>query len=600
MQKKILHLNKIIFQQAEKFGQRAFIYHKNDDTNVWEPVSWNTFATEVRLIGKALISLGVKEGDRVGIFSQNMYQHLVVDFANFAIKAVSVPIYATSSPSQLNAIISNASIDVLFVGETEQLETLHAIKPVKKVVVFDDEADISEFNDAQTYTSLLKKSFDKAVDTEFENRLAKESEDDLMNILYTSGTTGQPKGVEIRQSNYTEFIRIHNERFSLIDKSDISLSFLPLSHVFERAWTYFCIYKGVTIYLCHFPSDVEECMKEVRPTAMCAVPRYWEKVYAAVQSKVDESNFISRQFYYWALAVGKKYNLNYKRHNKHANTSVSAYYKMFSRPLFNKIKREIGLDRGRFFACAGAKLSDEINEYMHSIGLNLCYGYGLTESTASVSCFLSENIHYVIGSAGRIMPDVKVRISQDGEILLKGKTLTKGYFNNPDATKRAFTEDGWFRTGDSGFIDMHNNLYVTDRIKDMFKTAGGKFIAPQQLENLMIEDNFVEQAVAIGNERKYVSMLIVPKFSELEQWAKEHNLKWKDNEELIALPEVYRLFKSIVDKRTGHLARYERIKRFSLLPSCFTMEQGHLTNTLKIKRKVINEMFKTVIDAMYN
>lgn len=604
MKQTIPHLSKLMFNQAEKFGDRNFVFSRNDNTSEWEPVSWRTFSIHTKLVAKALISLGVKEGDRIGIFSYNLCRHLEADFATYAIKGVTVPLYPTSSAFQVKFIVEDSGIETIFVGEQEQVDIIARVagssKRLKRVVVMDDNSDISALKNAIRFSDLLKMTSGSAIDAEFEQRFNKESEDDLLSIIYTSGTTGRPKGVTFHQSNYTEFLRIHREFFPIVDKSDIVLSFLPLTHIFEKAWIYYCIDRGATIYMNHLPNEIERHLQEVHPTAMCAVPRFWEKIYAAILKEVEDANHFSKKYFLFAMKIGRRYNLDYKRFGLHAKKDISAYYKIFARPLFNKIKKRIGIDRGRFFPCAGAKLSNEINEFFHAMGINLAYGYGLTESTASVSCFPSNNVNYKIGSVGRIMPGVKVRISQDGEILLKAKTITKGYYNDPDANARVFTEDGWFRTGDGGFIDMNDNLYLTDRIKDMFKTAGGKFIAPQLLEGLITNDPMVSQAVAIGNERKYVSMLIVPDFEVLEKWAKENKLEYKTIEELLSKPEIQALYKKVVDLRTGGLARYEQIKRFTLLPHKFTVEQGHLTSTMKIRRNVISNLYAEVIEAMYN
>lgn len=597
------HLNKLVFEQAKRYGKRAALYFRDDETAKWMPLSWNDLALKVKLMGKALISLGVKPTDKVGIFSQNMYQHIVADFANFTAKAVSIPLYATSTAEQISYIVDDSQMDTIFVGEKYQFETavkvLSTSKFLKRIIVFDNKVDITGCEQAVYFDSLLTKPFSDAVDAEYEKRSAMDSEDDLMSILYTSGTTGQPKGVTLHQYNYTECIRIHAIRLAITTDKDTSMAFLPLTHVFERGWTYVCMFMGVTIYINHLPNEIQERVLEVHPTLMCAVPRYWEKVYAAVNAKIDSSPGMLRKLFKWAIKIGYEYNLKYRKEGKHAPAGLATKYKLIAKPLFNKVKVAAGIERGKYFPTAGAKLSDEICEFFHAIGINICLGYGLTESTATVCSFPPENKHYVIGSVGKIMPDLGVKISNDGEILLKGKTITAGYYNRPDANAEAFTADGWFRTGDAGYIDMDNNLYITDRIKDLFKTAGGKYIAPQMLENLVSDSRYVEQSVAIGNERKYVSMLLVPSFKDLSEWATERGLKWKTKEELIKLPEVVAMYQEIIDKRNEGLARYEQIKKFTLLPNVFTMEQGHLTNTLKIKRKVIGELFAKEINAMY-
>lgn len=599
------HLNKLIFEQAKRYHNRVALYHRSNTSSKWESVTWDDLAVQVRLIGKALIEMGVKCGDRVGIFSQNMYESIVADFANFYAKAVTVPLYATSTSIQIDYILANAGINVLFVGEKYQFdvacEILRDSSILRKVIVFDNSVDISGCDKAVYFSDLLKKSVSPSTDKEAEKRNAVNLDDDLMTILYTSGTTGFPKGVMLTQSNYAECLNRSLVRFKGVNDKDITITYLPLSHIFEKMWTYFCLLNGVTIYINHLPDEIKQSLQDVHPTVMCAVPRFWEKIYAIMMDKVENAMPHSRRIYYkWILSLGKRYNLNFKRKGLHSPKGLSAAYKIFARPVFRKAERTIGIERGKVFPCAGAKLSDDINEFFHSIGINICYGYGLTESTATVSCFPTENKYYKIGSVGKIIEGMDVKISPDGEILIKGKSVTSGYYNNQEANDEAFTEDGWFRTGDSGFVDMYNNLYLTDRIKDLFKTAGGKYVAPQMIESLIGGSKFVEQAVAIGNEHKYVSMLIVPSFTNLESWATENKLKWKTREDLLSHPDVKALYRDIIDKRSGILARFEQVKRFTLLPQPFTMEQGHLTNTLKIRRKVINEMFKAEIDAMYD
>ncbi len=403
----------------------------------------------------------------------------------------------------------------------------------------------------------------------------------------------------LHQYNYSEIMRTHNEILSMLNDKDTSMCFLPLTHVFERAWTYFCLQKGIAVYVNKDTAAIASIMPEVRPTVMCAVPRYWEKVYAAVQAKIESSPSLIQKLFRYSIKLGYKRNLEYKRYGKRSPLNIGLPYKFIAKPLFNKVKKVAGIDNGRLFPVAGARLSDEINEFLHALDIKICYGYGLTESCATVCCYDANMKNYIIGSVGKIIPDLQVKISNEGEILLKGKTITSGYYKRPDANKEAFTEDGFFRTGDAGYLDMDNNLYITDRIKDLFKTAGGKYIAPQMLETLISDDALVEQAVAIGNERKYVSMLIVPDYTVLEPWAKGKGIDYASRAELIKKPEVIGLYEGMINTRNQGLARYEQIKRITLLEKAFTMEQGHLTNTLKIKRKVVNELFAKEINAMY-
>lgn len=596
------HLSNLVQNGAEKYGERAALLYKEHDNGPWIELSWNRMYQETHQLSLALIQLGVCEHDTIGIFSQNLYQAIVCDFAAIGIHATVVPLYATSTASQIEYIAQDAEIKWLFVGEQYQYDTaceaaVH-LPQLKRVIALDKAVVLQDKVPSVFYDDLLQTNA-HTHENELNIRLSHCGEEDLISILYTSGTTGNPKGVTLHQYNYTEALRIHEERLAITTDKDTSIAFLPLTHVFERTWDYFCLEHGVTIYINHLPANIQQTVAEVKPTLMCSVPRYWEKVYAAINAKIESTPAIMRLFFRWAISIGHKYNLKYKRLGKHAPTILSLRYKCFARPLFKVVKKLIGIERGKYFPTAGARLSDEINEFLHAIGINICYGYGLTESTATVCCYLPENREYIIGSIGRIMPSVEVKISNEGEILLKGKTITAGYYKRDEANKESFTEDGWFRTGDAGYIDMSHNLYLTDRIKDLFKTAGGKYIAPQNIEGMLINDKYIEQAAVIGNEHKYVTALIVPNFAQLKAYAYEHKLSYNDSTDLLDLPQIAELFNERIALYNSKLARYEQIKKFTLLSKPFTMEQGHLTNTLKLKRAVINKLFAKEIALMY-
>lgn len=596
-------LSTLIHQQAKKYGNRAALYGRNDETGTWDGISWEEMDKTVEGLAAGIIGLGVKSNDRVGIFSQNMCEIVMADFGNYSAHAITVPLYATSTIAQVEFIVDDSEIGIIYVGEQYQydvaLEVMRKSKYLRNIIAIDPKIDLKGEKNAIRYSDLLAEGLKNPRTEEITARKALASDDDLVNILYTSGTTGNPKGVMLHHYNYAEAMRIHNIRLTEASEKDTSMAFLPMTHVFERAWDYYCLQKGIKIYVNKRPAEIAKIMPEVRPTLMCAVPRYWEKVYAAVNDKINNSPKLLQSLFKWSIKLGKRRNLDYRRFGKHSPINIGLPYKFIAKPLFKKVKKAAGLDQGNFFPVAGARLADEINEFMHALDINIVYGYGLTESTATVCCFPTNNRNYIIGSIGKIMPDLQVKISNEGEILLKGKTIISGYYNRPDANAESFTEDGFFKTGDAGYMDMDNNLYITDRIKDLFKTAGGKYIAPQHLEGVFSDSSFIEQCVAIGNERKYVSMLLVPNFENLSKYAEDKGLTFNNKEELIKLPEVIALFDGIVSEKNKGLARYEQIKKFTLLPNAFTMDQGHLTNTLKIKRKVVNELFSKEINAMY-
>lgn len=597
------HLSTIVFEQAKKYGDRAAMYYRDHEKKEWLPVSWNEFANQIQLAAEALIELGVKEGDRVGIFSQNMYEIIVADFANFAVKATSVPLYATSTAAQIEFIVKDTDMKLMFAGEQYQFDVAKVVasrdNTLSTIIAVDPSVELQADKHTLFFSNLLELGMKVDHKAIIEANKLKAKEEDLVNIMYTSGTAGNPKGVLLLQSNYSGAIVANNDRLALSDKARV-MNFLPITHIFERAWAYLCIQNGATMYVNQYPVEILTTILEVRPTHMCAVPRYWEKVYAAINEKIDSMSWISQGLFRWAIKVGKRYNVDYLRLGKKPPALLSRYYNFASKSIFEKVKKAAGIENGSFFPCAGARLSDEINEFMHSLGINICYGYGLTESTATVSCFHPE-VHkkYIIGSVGPIVKGVKVKISEEGEILLKGKTILSGYYNRPEATKEAFTEDGWFKTGDAGNIDHENNLYITDRIKDLYKTAGGKYVAPQLLEGLLCDDKMIDQVATIGNERKYVAALIVPDLEQLKSFAIEKGIVYKKSVELIEHPMVIERYENVIKERTKDLAKYEQIKSFKLLSKPFTMENGHLTNTLKLRRKAINESFSSEIASLY-
>jgi len=344
------------------------------------------------------------------------------------------------------------------------------------------------------------------------------------------------------------------------------------------------------------PSDIQMTVKEIRPTLMCSVPRFWEKVYDGVQEKINETTGIKKALMLDAIKVGKVHNIDYLRVGKTPPLMNQLKYKFYEKTVFSVLKKTIGIENGNFFPTAGAAISDEINEFIHSVGINLIIGYGLTESTATVSCTISND--YTIGSVGKVLPGIEVRIGENNEIFLRGNTITKGYYMKAEATASAFTKDGWFRTGDAGYM-KDGELYLTERIKDLFKTSNGKYIAPQALETKLVVDRYIDQIAVVANQRKFVSALIVPVYEHVKEYAKEKNLECGSMEELLQNPKIIALFKARIDTLQQQFAHYEQVKRFTLLPEPFSMEKGELTNTLKMKRNVIEANYKELIDKMY-
>lgn len=595
------HLSVLVHRQAEKYGEKVALKYRDYGTQQWIPITWNRFSQDVRQAANAMVALGIAEQENVGIFSQNKPECLFVDFAAFANRAVTIPLYATSSPAQAQYIINDAQIRFLFVGEQFQYDAAFRVfglcQSLQQLIIFDR----SVVRDPRDMTSVYFDEFMKlgeglSFNEVVEARTAQASPDDLANILYTSGTTGEPKGVMLHHSNYLEAFRTHQIRLPFISDRDVSLCFLPLTHVFERGWTYVCIQRGVQICINLYPQDVQMAIKEVRPTMMCSVPRFWEKVYQGVQERIAQESGMRKAMILDAIKVGREHNLQYVRQGKNPPLMLHLKYKFYEKTVYALLKKTIGIENGTFFPTAGAAVSDEVCEFVHSVGINMVVGYGLTESTATVSCFPSVN--YVIGSVGEVMPDLEVKIGENNEILLRGKTITKGYYKKPVSTAAAIDKDGWFHTGDAGRLEGRT-LYLTERIKDLFKTSNGKYISPQALETRMIVDRYIDQIAIIADQRKFVSALIVPAYDLVEKYAREQGIVCKDRAELLQHPAIVAFYRDRIDTLQQSFAHYEQIKRFTLLPEPFSMERGELTNTLKLKRAVVAQNYKEVIDRMY-
>ena len=595
-----LHLSQIVPFQSKKYQQKPFLFSKKDTSKHWESITWHDFNEQVNVVAKALIEFEVKEFDRVGQFSQNLAENLVVDFGLYANRAVLVPLYATSSVSQVEFIVNDAQIRVMFVGEQMQYdvacEVMKTSEFLKQIIIFDSNVVVNPNFNSVFYNDFLVKGRNSSKHFEVIQRTDDASENDLACVLYTSGTTGNPKGVMMPHSCYMEAMRIHRVRLTSVTDADVSIAFLPLSHVFERTWCYFCLYSGVSIYVNLRPMEIQQTIKDIRPTLMCAVPRFWEKVYAGVQDNISKMSPFKMGMVTWALAVGKIYNLDYLRIGKKPNVILQIKYAIADKLIFSKVKKTIGLDNANILPTAGAKLSDEINTFMRSIGVPIVYGYGLTESTATVSCF--SYVNFKISTVGSIMPDVQVKIGEDSEILLKGKSIFPGYYMNEAATIAAFTDDGWFKTGDAGFLEG-NQIVLTERIKDLFKTSNGKYIAPQAIETLLALDKYIEQVAAIGDERNFVTAIIVPTMPAILEYAEKKKIIFESEDELLKTPEIYSLIEGRIKELQKGMANYEQIKKFSLIRKGFSIETGELTNTLKIRRAVIMQSYKSIIDEMY-
>lgn len=596
------HLSVLVHDQAKKYGNREALIYRDFGSKTWKSYSWNEFSDKVKVVSNALLNIGVKPQENIGIFSQNSVQYIFSDFGAWGVRAVTIPFYATSSEQQIQFMINDAQIRFLFVGEQEQYDKAHRTlahcPTLDRIIIFDKSVKINP-NDPNAiyFDDFLKLGENYPRQSEVETLYKAANYEDLANILYTSGTTGDSKGVMLSHLQYHAALEA-NDRAVHVTEKDRIMNFLPYAHIFEKGWTLLCISEGATLIVNTDPREVQQSMRETHPTCMCAVPRFWEKVYAGVQEQIDKANPVQRKLFKHALAVGRKHNIEYLSRGKRPPLSLHLEYEMYNKTVFNLVRHELGLEHSNFFPTAGATVSSHVEEFVHSIGLTMVVGYGLTESLATVSCDRVGEQPYTIGSVGRPIHNIQVKISDEGEICLKGDTITKGYYNRPDITAQSFDEEGFFKTGDSGYM-KDGELFLKDRIKDLFKTSNGKYIAPQMIEAKLLVDKFIDQIVIIADQRKFVSALIIPEYKTLEEYAKANGIDYSSREELCASDKIHAMMMERIDTLQQQLAHYEQIKRFTLLPKPFTMESGELTNTLKMRRKVINEHYKKEIENMY-
>lgn len=595
------HLSVLVHEQAKQYGNREEIIYKEFGGSEWKSLSWNQLSDTVKQVSNALLNLGVKVQENIGIFSNNCAQYLYCDFGAWGVRAVTIPFYATSSEQQIQFMVNDASVRFLFVGEQEQYDKAHRIfalcPTLERIIIFDKTVRISSHDpNALYFEDFLKLGEGLPRQSEVETLLKQASMDDLANILYTSGTTGDSKGVMLSHEQYYAALK-GNQEVVPVGEDDRVLNFLPFAHIFEKGWALLGMSVGARMIVNTYPQEVQQSMRETNPTSMSSVPRFWEKVYTGVMEKIDNAGALQRKIFQNALRVGRKHNIEYLSRGKRPPLMLHLEYEAIDKTLFSMVRKELGLTNPNIFPTAGAAISPNIEEFVHAIGLNMVAGYGLTESLATVSCDQLDKV-YTIGSVGRPLSVVDVKISDEGEVLLKGKTITKGYYNRPDLNDSTFTADGYFRTGDCGYL-KDGELFLTERIKDLFKTSNGKYIAPQMIESLLLVDKYIDQIAIIADQRKFVSALIIPEYRLLEEYARKNGIDFETREDLCANERIHDMMHERIETLQQQLAHYEQVKRFTLVAHHFSMENGELTNTLKLKRRVINENYKAEIEKMY-
>ncbi|WP_267405234.1 MULTISPECIES: long-chain fatty acid--CoA ligase [unclassified Chryseobacterium] len=582
----------IIIKNVEKHPIKAAIGFKKKEGG-WKELSWKKFSEVVYKTANALKNAGIGENDKVAIYADNSGEWMIFDLAIMSVGAITVPIYSTNNAEQAEHIITDSQAKMIMVGNQAQYDacldlfqkgsSLETIIVSKKAVWIKKE-----------FSSFYLEDFIAKSSPKFE--IHKRELDDIATLIYTSGTTGTPKGVMLTHGNFIKAFDAHFEFFKFKNfEEELSLAFLPLTHVFERSWSLLCMYGGARVYFLEDPKDIAKTLEEVKPTMMCAVPRFFQKVYAGVLEKAEEGSSIKKKIFNWAVEVGKQ-TAEFRRNEQTAPIGLKLKEGIADMLVFSKIKGKMG-GRLWFLPCGGASLSPEVTQFFESIGIHITVGYGLTETTATLTLF--PLTHFEHGTSGKPLPGVEMRIGENDEIQARGNGIMKGYYNKPEETQKVFTEDGWFKTGDAGKFDDKGNLIITDRIKDLMKTSNGKYIAPQQIENLLTNNNFIQQIVLIAEGRQFVSALIVPNFEFLKEYLKKNNIPLTNWEEIVTKKEIIDLYKEKIKELQSHLADYEKVKKFTLMPAEFDINTGEITPTLKVKRNVVLKKYSDIIEKMY-
>ncbi|WP_372768993.1 long-chain fatty acid--CoA ligase [Lutibacter sp.] len=592
------HIGIEIRNKVLQYQGKNAIYYKDHKLKTWVGISWTDFGKKIQNLSKALLHFGIKEHQNVAIFAENMPDWIIADIAIMSIRAVTVPIYATNSRKEVEYIVNDAEINIIFVGCQEEYDKALQISKtnnyLKLIVTLCEDIKFENTENSIYLKDFLVFKTNETIETALQKRFYESESTDLASIIYTSGTTGEPKGVMLDHTNFMQSLEAHDFELDVSEK-DASLSFLPLSHIYERSWVFFCLHRGIKVYFNQNPKLIAEVLKEVKPTLMCTVPRIFEKIFAAIQDKRKEASPTKMKLASWALGIGNAYYNSHKRIDKKVPFALKLKHKIADKLVLSKLREVFG-GRIKFMPCGGAPLAAEMVSFFHSFGLNIKCGFGLTETTATVSLFGYK--HFEFNSAGKTIHGTEIKIGENDEILVKGPGVMKGYYKKPEATAEVF-ENGWFKTGDAGMMDEKGNLIITDRIKDLMKTSGGKYIAPQKLETALINDAFIEQISVIGDQQKYVTALAVPSFENLKKYAIENKIAFKDIEELINHNQIKEMFEKRIEALQKEFSVFEKIKKFTLLPKEFSIEAGEITATLKLKRKVIQQKYKELIDKMY-
>ena len=576
-------LNDVLFTIAQRDSDRVMLTREG---GVWKPISARQLRAWVYATARQLQSWGIRKGDRVVLLSENRPEWAVADFACLMLGAVDVPIYATQTSEQCLFVLQNCEAKIAFVSTRQQYEKIASIREqggITRVVLMDEAPEIADAVPMQSFLRDAPPQSDPRLDT-----IGQRVEpDDLATLIYTSGTTGTPKGVMLTHGNLAANINVSLDMYD-VDKQDLCVSFLPLSHVTARHLDYAMLNAGVPIAYCPVIEELPQVMKEVHPTLIVAVPRVYEKVYNQVQNK---AHGIKRLLIRWALKVGAAHRQIILR----GQTPAAFSWKLANALVYSKIRDGLG-GRARIFISGGAPLGKEIAAWYADVGIRIHEGYGLTETSPVIA--LNNPINHRLGTVGKPMSNVEVKIADDGELLVRGPSIFKGYWKAPQETAAVFEED-WFKTGDIAHIDEDGYLSITDRKKDLIKTSGGKFIAPQPIENSLKVNQYISEAALLGDKRRFPAVLIIPSFEDLEGWARQHGVKFSSRKELVRSHQVQTLYQGIVDEMNQNLAQFEKLKKVLIVPEELSIAEGTLTPSMKLRRRSLTERYKKEIDAIY-
>lgn len=590
-------LTTLIRENSIKYGSRTAIFYQDNDKS-WLPITWTELWQSIEDTAKAMLASGVKPGDKVAIMSRNMPEWTISDYAIQLVRAVSVPLFSSTSAAQAEYMIHETECVLFLAGEQEQYdvarELIQKVPSLSKIVVFDRAVQLDKSISSEYFSDFQATGRGGNYDSQIQVLAGEAHEQDLCTIIYTSGTSGEPKGVMLSLANFLHCLHIHDLRLN-VDDTDVSLCFLPLSHIFERGWTFNVLSKGMVSYYLRNPKEVVDVVKVVKPTIMCSVPRFFEKTYEGVNAEIAKSSALKQAIFRWAINVGGK-RLDYIWNKKPVPHRLNIAYAIADKLVLAKGRGALG-GNFRFMVCGGAALSLDIIHFFEQVGIHIKVGYGLTETTASVTCLLDDDLN--TNSVGKVMPLLEVKIGENDEIMVKGGTVFMGYYKKPEYTAEVF-KDGYFCTGDAGRLDENDYLFLKDRIKDIIKTSSGKYIAPQKIESVLTADKYIEQITIIGNERKFITALVVPASIAFEKLMKEMGLDKKSRVEQVKEKSVIAFYQKRIDAAQKDLSPYEQVKKIVLLPAEFTIQSGELTPSLKIKRRVVAEQFKAEIENMYN